>query len=459
MVRAVLVVALAAALLAQTAAATAPLAPCSVRGTAARCGTLSVPENRALPDGPTIELAVAVLPATGKPARPDPLFYITGGPGGAARDDLAGVATFWPAVNAHRDVVFVDQRGVGASNPLRCTLELTAGWSVADYVRSCLLKTPADVLQYRTPVAMDDLDAVRAWLGYARVNVFGISYGATAAQVYLNRHPETIRSVILDGVTLLDVPVFERWAASAQRALVLLRKRCAADRSCARRYPRWYEGLLPLLDRLDRKPLEISVAGAPTTVDGSLAASVVHELTASPYDAAGVPSLLWNAEHGRTTALARATAAVLSGTARPNNVMPTTITCTEPWAVQDPARVEAASRGSYLYRSATASAQSTAEVCAAWPRPDIASEDWKRPRGSTPVLVLVGGADPKDPPANSAGIERSLPNARTLVVPGGGHGVSTAGCVPRVLDRFLERGTAQGLDTSCVALTPFPPFR
>ena len=253
--------------------------------------------------------------------------------------------------------------------------------------------------------------------------------------------------------------MFERWAASGQRALVLLRKRCAADRSCARRYPRWFETLPALLGRLDRKPLQVTVAGLPVKVDGNLAATVVHELTATSYGAAGVPSLLWNAEHGRTTALARAAAAVATETAQLNNVMPTTIMCTEPWAAQAPARVDAASRGSYLYKAVMESAAGWTQLCDAWPKPDTSGEDWARPRGPTPVLVLVGGADPKDPPANSAGIERSLPNARTVVVPGGGHGVSSAGCVPRVMAAFLERGSAKGLDTSCVPLTPFPAFR
>ena len=54
---------------------------------------------------------------------------------------------------------------------------------------------------------MDDLEAVRQALGYGKLNLYGISYGATAAQVFLRRHPGSVRTVVLDGATLLDVPV------------------------------------------------------------------------------------------------------------------------------------------------------------------------------------------------------------------------------------------------------------
>jgi pimeloyl-ACP methyl ester carboxylesterase len=75
------------------------------------------------------------------------------------------------------------------------------------------------------------------------------------------------------------------------------------------------------------------------------------------------------------------------------------------------------------------------------------------------VLVLVGGSDPKDPPANTAGVTQAMPNAKVITVPGGAHGVAGVGCLPRVIDEFLEAGTARGLDTSCVSLTPYPRFR
>ncbi len=430
------------------------LAACVVGGVPAQCGTVTVPENRAEPAGATIALRVTVLPATVKSARrSDPLFYVTGGPGGVAYDEVAGISTAFAAVNARRDVVFVDQRGVGGSNPLQCTLATVTG-TVADLVAACLGQVNADVTMYRTPQAMDDLDAVRQALGYGRIDIYGVSYGATAAQVFLKRHPEAVRTVVLDGVTLLDVPVFERWSRSAQRALDLLHRRCTADRACTRAFPRWYERFPALLARLSAKPVKVG----SVTVDAAATAVTIDELTASSEGAARVPFTLAKAEAGSYTALAREIA-YHDTSAAEAAVMPFAIKCTEPWAARDPAKVAAASKGTYLAYADPASALLSSEICAAWPRVDLTGEDWSRPRSTVPALVLEGGADPKDPPANAAGVDQALPNAKVVVAPGQGHGIAALGCLPVLIDRFLERGTGAGLDTSCARLTPLPSFR
>ena len=93
-----------------------PLHGCALPGgTKALCGRLGVPENRTQPDGRRISLRVAVIPARERPRQPDPLVYITGGPGGSAVDGVSGMMPFFSGINAHRDVVLVDQRGTGGS--------------------------------------------------------------------------------------------------------------------------------------------------------------------------------------------------------------------------------------------------------------------------------------------------------------------------------------------------------
>jgi len=86
----------------------------------AKCGTLTVPEDRANPDGRQIDLHIAVIPAITRSPEPDPVFLLAGGPGQSAIE--AFPATFSLLFNIHqdRDIVLVDQRGTGKSNPLRC---------------------------------------------------------------------------------------------------------------------------------------------------------------------------------------------------------------------------------------------------------------------------------------------------------------------------------------------------
>jgi pimeloyl-ACP methyl ester carboxylesterase len=92
---------------------------------------------------------VVVVPALHK--QPDAVTYLAGGPGEAATDETYGVVTLLAAVHEHHVIFLVDQRGTGQSRPPR----------------------HADPAQYATRAAMDDLDAVRAALGYAQVDLYG----------------------------------------------------------------------------------------------------------------------------------------------------------------------------------------------------------------------------------------------------------------------------------------------
>jgi hypothetical protein len=158
------------------------LTPCAVQLVAARCGRLTVPEDPQHPDGRRISLWIAVIPAARQPAA-GALFYLEGGPGGAASDELPEFDQLFGKIAAARDIVFVDQRGTGGSHPLRCpqakvSIEDTA--AVTAYVRRCFARIGAEARFYTTAPAMEDIEAVRRALGYGRIDLFGGSYGATA---------------------------------------------------------------------------------------------------------------------------------------------------------------------------------------------------------------------------------------------------------------------------------------
>ena len=148
------------------------------------------------PNARTIGLHVVVVPALFEATPRVAVTYLTGGPGDAATEQWFAQGWQTSALNTFRDLLLVDQRGTGRSN-----------------------RDGGDVTQYGTRMAMDDLDAVRAALGYRQLDVFGSSYGATAEQVYLKLHPSRVRTLILMGATAIDVPIFDRWAVNAQRAL------------------------------------------------------------------------------------------------------------------------------------------------------------------------------------------------------------------------------------------------
>ena len=82
------------------------------------CGFVTVPENRARPNGRSITVAAAVMRATTRRPKADPIVFVDGGPSFGAISDFAVYSYFGGASYAdERDVVLVDTRGTGLSTP------------------------------------------------------------------------------------------------------------------------------------------------------------------------------------------------------------------------------------------------------------------------------------------------------------------------------------------------------
>jgi pimeloyl-ACP methyl ester carboxylesterase len=454
-----------------------PLEPCAI-GTGPRiqalCGTLTMPEDPASPAGRTIDLRVGVIPASVGPAEPDPVFMLAGGPGGAAVDGLTWTALTFGGIHATRDIVLVDQRGTGGSNamlldPLRDISKLAAVDADAvahDWVTTQLGRFDADPAFYTTSIAMDDLDAVRDALGYERINLWGGSYGATAAQYYIRQHGDRVRSVVLDGATLLEVPVFERLAPNSQAALETLFARCASDASCAGAYPDLAGAFEATMASLQRAPVTVAAidpaTGEPGVITAVDFAGAVHSgLIDSQYSAV-LPWFIDAAADGRWEE-AIAAAKAIGGGDPLDDAMPlmsAIIRCSEAWARYDPAEVARVGAGSYYLEAQLANANLQATMCRSAPRGVVPSDDDAPATSDVPVLFTVGSADPQDPPANIATAADRFPNSSIVIAEGHGHTVSHLGCLPSVVDAFVAAGSVDGLDTSCVTDgVPLPPFR
>jgi len=87
-----------------------------------RCGTYEVFEDRSAKSGRTIKLKIVVLKALGAKPAPDAIFPLHGGPGAPATGLVEMANEILKPVRQDHDVVFVDQRGTGESNPLTCDI-------------------------------------------------------------------------------------------------------------------------------------------------------------------------------------------------------------------------------------------------------------------------------------------------------------------------------------------------
>src|SRR5690349_10715037 len=255
---------------AQTTQAIDRLKPCTGSDTPADayCGSLKVYENRATKQGRQIDLNIVVLPALRADSQPDPLFFLAGGPGQGAAKLARVVREMFRRVQNDRDIVLVDQRGTGKSNPLNCDPDeeddslqsaMESPEQTLARLKGCMAKYDADLTQYTTTTAMDDLDDVRQFLGYDKINIYGGSYGTRAGLVYLRQHGEHVRTAILDGVapTNMQLPLY--FPRDTQRAFDFLIKDCEADAGCRKAYPDLGARTKALMERLEKSPPTVKV--------------------------------------------------------------------------------------------------------------------------------------------------------------------------------------------------------
>ncbi|WP_287128226.1 alpha/beta fold hydrolase [Candidatus Cyanaurora vandensis] len=428
-------------------------APGSSERLAAKCGKFRVAENRTTGLGRQIDLNLAVLPASSRAPQADPLFFIPGGPGEAATQSFLTLAPVFERINQDRDIVLVDQRGTGRSNPLTCaTTDLKA----------CLQKLSADPTQYTTSIAMADLEAVRAALGYEHINLYGGSYGTRAALTYLRTYPDRVRAVVLDGVVPLDWTLGLTVAQDAQRALDLIFTRCEQDPDCQKAFPQVRMEFTTLARQLAAQPRRLTVPHpvsgrlTPLTVDRAALVSTVRLFSYVPEAVALIPLLIHTAAQSGDLQTLAAQTLLIGGQVQDGISvgMFYSVVCAEDVPFY-PVGTPPVQSKSYFQEFG---AQSLAVGCRDWPRGQV-SPDFKKPVTSrTPVLLLSGEVDPVPPPANGTQASRTLANSLHIVAPGQGHIVISRGCIPKIVTRFISQGQVKDLETACVKDLRAVPF-
>jgi pimeloyl-ACP methyl ester carboxylesterase len=431
------------------------------------CGTHDVFEDRTSQAGRRIALNIVVLPATDPTAAPDPVFVLIGGPGlGAASLVTADTARSMEAIRRQRDIVFVDQRGTGKSSAQAC--RFSDGPTMQrhfndlfppDRVRACRQRLDgiADARLYTTPIAMDDLDDVRAALGYDMINLYGISYGAQAALQYLRQHPERVRSMVLVGVATPAAKQPLNFAGAAQHAMSMVIEDCAADSACRAAFPDLKRDFQSVLAAFDTGPVTFEVLNPATKTKERVSMSrgvFVERLRLMLYDlesASRVPLVIHRAAQGDWVPFAtRSPTGVTAGV----SAMYLTVTCSETMARITEEDIVRESRDTFVgeYRTRT-----HVQACAEWPRGELPSAYYEPVTGAAPVLMLSGELDAATPPHLAAAAARSLPNSRQVVIRNAAHAY-WYGCMQSIVAEFIGKGSAHDLDLACLQELRRPPF-
>lgn len=449
------------------------LSPCHLPGIneELRCGHLTVFENRETHTGRTIDLNVVVLPAFDQTAKTEPLFDLAGGPGLGSTFGAIFYTTKGKEYRHRHDIVLVDQRGTGKSNRLNAPSAKKAPQDYlqemypVDYVKKLrqTLEARADLTQYTTPIAMDDLDDVRNWLGYDKIDLFGLSYGTRAALVYLRRHPEHVHLATLVGVAPTDLKMPLYHAEAAARAMDLLLEECERDTGCHSAFPDIHKDWSNLLADLGRAPARYSYSldgkaePVKLEIQRDIFAEKIRNMLYSADKARKVPLLIHEAAHGNFAPFLHA--AVAPGAADfIADGMYLSVTCSEdvPFIDQaEAAKLNATNPfGNYRVFQQT-------RACGLWPRGKIPPEYLEPTSSDVPVLIFSGNLDPVTPPQRGEEIAQHLPNSRHVIIAEAGHGIeglSEGSCLDRIIIDFMDKGSVKDLDTSCVTRMSPPPF-
>lgn len=445
------------------------LNPCSAEDgpSGAYCGRYEVFENRSAAKGRKIGLKIVLLPALNSDPAPDPVFFLAGGPGQSATSLAYPLANFFARIRRNRDIVLVDQRGTGKGNPLSCQddddeppdpFDISAGMAK---LRECLGAFEGDATLYTTPVAMDDLDEIRAWLGYERINLYGGSYGTRAALVYMRRHPESVRAAVLDGVAPPDMAIPLHMPRDTQRALDKLVDACASDPLCRQQFPNFERNLHAVLEKLDRERPKVRLRHPRTgePVEWTLPAEALRMPLMGalylPWDSALLPLVIEEASKENYEPLLALALAREGSAGEMSQGMFYSIMCSEDDPLVKEADMEAAGAGTFLGSSLL---YTRWKPCEFWPKATVPREYYEPVTSDAPVLILSGDLDPVTPPSWGEAAAKSLPNSRHLIAASAGHGVLSNGCAMRLIEQFLEAADASGLDPACLDDVDRPPF-
>ena len=459
-----------------------PLKPCPGYGetgkpplvNGAECGEILVKEDPANPDSPNIRLNILRLPAISSSPKPDPLLLIQGGPGGSSVDMAEAIYLAFNDLRKDRDLVFVDQRGTGKSNPLNCE-QLTAAEQLLpeqeqqqkyrNLLMSCAQKYAGHARFYTTPYAVADLHVVSQELGYTKVNLWGGSYGTRVALEYARQFPQEIRSLVLDGLAPVQIALPKYFAEDAAAALATVNQHCINSDKCRELFGNLQEKAKAVVSRLvmaeqNGQPLKVAYEHPKHQQPQTLLLSAKHfsELIfMSLYSrdlTALLPRAIADADKGdyRLVAALSSLAAEQASFTGISEGMRYTVVCNEDAHFISPADVA----NSQFFLGLNMVKELT-EICSFWPKAVLPDNYFAPISTPLPALLLAGGQDPVTPARWAKQVAQQLPQAKLLAAPGGNHIISMEGCLPKLIAQFIASADSNSLDADCVnAIVPLP---
>jgi pimeloyl-ACP methyl ester carboxylesterase len=456
-----------------------------VEGQNIRCGYLVVKELPQVQTSPEIYLAVAIVKSSSPHPSADPLLMLNGGPGGSLLDEFdyfvsaGGVET----QVGNRDIILLDQRGTGFSQPsLACTEEYAFDdaqvekpdneLGLVPVYRQCdqrFLQEHIDPAAYNVYNNASDIHDLITALHLQQVDIYGVSYGTRVALEVMRSFPQHVRSVILDSTVPPDVGFFDTIPHDYARVYQVFFQQCAANATCAHKYPNLAARFYAFLAYANQHPITMPLTNPQTGKVYQKAFFQGYDLYQAfwqffyvtsfiPY----LPGLMNDVINGTYDRFAAVYSQFDFDTSVNTGVYEATMCAME----------EGRSTAADIQKSAqelnpAIRAQAVNDttlmalnLCQVWHVPSVSPSEWQPVVSSIPTLVMEGEDDPITPPANGNSVASHLSKSYVTFFPATGHGTYLSGqaCPVAIAQNFLNLPD-QRPDTTCIKSMQEPDFQ
>lgn len=433
-------------------------------------GQIEVFEDNISNTGRKINLYVEVIPSINPDSKAAPIFIIMGGPGQASSDLVPFFSSIFEKINEKSDLVFIDQRGTGKSNPLKILMQYD---SVQDYFKDKymsdqIIKRSLDSLSvknnlklYGTRNATLDIEKVRTAMGYEKVNLYGTSYGTRVALSYINTFPENVRTATLKGLVPNSLIIPSLFAKDSQRSLELLIEDCKNNQECLSSFPEFEKEFNDFLS--GSFPIKVEIRNPESELIESVeirkesVAMTLRSLLAVPTFTQQIPFLISEANKKNYSPLVELIFKINRSYAnRLYDAMMLCVICYEDYPK--------------LIRSNPENTENTflqniwidrvMNACEIWnPKKEEAGliESKKQ---KLPILLISGGRDSATPPKYGVEVLDKFPNGRHLIIQQAGHSFDRMlDCVENIINDFVITGNTSQINTDCISTIKYPSFK
>jgi pimeloyl-ACP methyl ester carboxylesterase len=419
-------------------------APGLTEGIDLSCGTVAT-------DGAAVFVTMV---GTATTANTDPIIHLPGGPGASSEAYAPILGSLYRDLSERtgRLVVLIDQRGTGHSTPfLNCEdpskpAECIAAWT-ADKI---------DPLTITTTASADDVAAVADALQAPQINLWGASYGSRLALEVVRRHPDRVRSLLIESVDTQDTPL--RKAAGVTATLNRITASCSADASCATLK-------VDLVTQTEKSMRELATTPLNTAfgpIDANVYASTLLALMQANVGESLVP--LWVSAVASNDALL-AQAILAQANSEPqiagpfSAAMNAIVNCGDvaPFAPQptiDALIANAAKPLDAVIATEINAAHGDA-ACSLWPHGTGGPTE--PVTSDVPALAMAGAFDSNTPQENAELAAQTLSASTVVAFPGYGHFPLHRGDNPCALDMYVAfvNAPTAAIDQSCIAPATF----